>query len=125
MEKRKRGGSAEGGGKYLAVLVTAPDAAAATAIGTALVEERLAACANLVPGLVSIFRWEGKVHGDPEVLLVIKTRASLFPALEARVRALHPYKVPEIVALPVVRGSGPYLKWLEEETEGRRKKGGK
>jgi periplasmic divalent cation tolerance protein len=105
-------------GEFIVVLVTAPDAEKAQGIATALVEERLAACANLVPGLISIYRWEGKVHRDPEVLVVIKTRAELFPRLEARVRALHPYKVPEIVALPILRGSEPYLRWLAEETAG-------
>jgi len=109
-------GKPEDPGTFLVVFATAPDADTASTIGAALVEERLAACANLVPGLTSIYRWEGRVHKDPEVLLLIKTRAELFPALEARVRAMHPYKVPEIVALRIDAGSAPYLRWIGEET---------
>jgi periplasmic divalent cation tolerance protein len=109
-------GKPEDAGAFLVVFVTAPDAETASAIGTALVEERLAACANLVPGLTSIYRWEGRIHKDSEVLMLIKTRAEHFPALEARVRAMHPYKVPEIVALRIDSGSAPYLRWIGEET---------
>lgn len=99
------------------MLVTAGSAESAEAIASGLVGERLAACANVVPGLRSIYRWEGKVVAEGEWLLVIKSRRSLFAVLEARVRALHPYRVPEIVALDVVKGSAPYLDWLFAETE--------
>jgi periplasmic divalent cation tolerance protein len=94
------------------VLVTAPDAEVGARIGRALVEEGLAACASLVPGVRSIYRFEGAVHDDAEVLLILKTRAALSAALAARVRALHPYQVPEVLALEVAGGSEPYLDWV-------------
>jgi periplasmic divalent cation tolerance protein len=101
------------------VLVTAPDLEVAARIARALVEEGLAACANLVPGVRSIYRWQGAVQDDAEVLLVLKTRASLGPALAARVRALHPYELPEVVALAVAGGSEPYLDWVRSAAEAR------
>ena len=94
------------------VLVTAPDTETAARIARALVEERLIACANLVPGIRSIYRWEGKIADEAEVLLVLKTRASACSAVAARVKALHPYALPEVVALPVVDGSEAYLDWV-------------
>lgn len=100
--------------EHAVVLMTAPDAAAAERIARALVDERLAACVNILPGVRSVYRWEGKVEESSEVLLVAKTRASLFGKVEARVRALHPYDVPEIVALPLTDGSRPYLSWLDQ-----------
>lgn len=99
------------------VLVTAPDLAVGARLGRSLVEEGLAACANLVPGVRSIYRWQGEIHDDPEVLLIVKTRASLVEALAARVRALHPYELPEVLALPVAGGSAAYLAWLREAAE--------
>jgi periplasmic divalent cation tolerance protein len=101
------------------VLVTAPDAEVGARIGRALVEEGLVACANLVPGVRSIYRWEGAVHDDAEVLLILKTRAALSDALAARVRALHPYELPEVLALPVAGGSEPYLDWVRSAAEVR------
>ena len=98
------------------VFVTAPDAETAAKIARALVEERLIACANIVPGVRLIYRWEGKVADDAEVLLVLKTRASRCEALAARVKALHPYALPEVVALPVVDGSQAYLDWVLAES---------
>ena len=94
------------------VLVTAPDPAVGARIGRSLVEEGLAACANLVPGVRSIYRWQGELRDDAEVLLIVKTRASLVDALASRVRALHPYELPEVLALPVAGGSAPYLDWV-------------
>jgi len=99
------------------VLVTAPDAETAARIARALVEERLIACANLVPGIRSIYRWQGQVADEPEVLLVLKTRESACSAVAARVKALHPYALPEVVALPVVAGSEAYLDWVLAESE--------
>lgn len=107
--------SAAGGDAVQVVLVTAPDAETGAALGRALVAERLVACVNLVPGVRSIYRWEGRVEEDGEVLLVIKTRADRLAALRERVVALHPYDVPEVVALPVVGGSPAYLDWVREE----------
>ena len=98
------------------VLVTAPDPGTAAALARTLVEERLAACANLVPGVRSIYRWEGEVQDDAEVLLVLKTRAARCDALAARVRDLHPYDLPEVVVLPVGGGSRGYLEWVIAES---------
>jgi periplasmic divalent cation tolerance protein len=100
----------------IVVLVTAPSAEDAAKIARALVEERLAACANIVGDVRSIYRWEGKVEDDSEALMVIKTREELFDKLEKRVKELHSYSVPEVIALPIAKGSPEYLKWLEEET---------
>jgi periplasmic divalent cation tolerance protein len=97
------------------VLVTAPDRDAAGRIARALVEERLAACVNAVPGVRSTYRWQGAVQEDDEVLLVIKTRADRVAALADRVRALHPYDLPEVLALPAAGGSADYLGWVARE----------
>ncbi|AEB11764.1 divalent-cation tolerance protein CutA [Marinithermus hydrothermalis] len=102
----------------LVVLVTVPNEETAKTLARTLVEERLAACVNIVPGLTSVYRWEGKVVEDAELLLVIKTTEARFAALEARVRALHPYTVPEVIALPIQAGARPYLEWLAAETQG-------
>lgn len=96
----------------IVVLVTAPSADGAAKIARTLVEEHLAACVNIVPGIRSIYRWEGRVADDPEWLLVIKTGRRCFAELEARVLALHPYSVPEVIAVEIVEGSKPYLDWL-------------
>jgi periplasmic divalent cation tolerance protein len=80
------------------------------------VEARLAACVSIVPGLRSVYRWQGQVETAAESLLVIKTRGSHYPALEALIKAHHPYELPEIVAVPVTLGSEPYLEWIVRET---------
>jgi periplasmic divalent cation tolerance protein len=95
---------------------TAPDEAVALRIARALVEERLAACANLVPGVRSIYRFRGVVEDEREVLLVIKTCADRIEALAERLRALHPYEVPELVVVPTAGGLAPYLDWVRAET---------
>ena len=97
------------------VLMTAPDLDVARELGRRLVEERLAACANIVPGLISIFHWDGEVQNQSEVLLVLKTTESAVGALVERAASLHPYDVPEVLALPVVEGYGPYLDWVRSE----------
>src|SRR4030043_1126376 len=89
----------------------------AVEIAHALVEERLAACVNLISPVRSIYRWEGKIWDEREWMLIIKTQKRRFEELEKRVKSLHSYSVPEIVALPIVEGFAPYLKWLEENTE--------
>ena len=98
------------------VLVTAPDAETAAEVARSLVGERLAACVNVVPGVRSIYRWEGSVEEAAEVLLVIKTRADRCAALASRVRDLHPYDVPEVLELPAVGGSQAYLDWVRTES---------
>lgn len=96
------------------VLMTAPDRACAERLARALVEESLAACVNLVPQIRSIYRWQGKIETSDEVLLVAKTRADRVGDLIARVTALHPYDVPEVIAWPVAQGNAAYLKWVLE-----------
>jgi periplasmic divalent cation tolerance protein len=101
------------------VLVTAPSLEKAAEIGRVLVEEHLAACANLVPGLHSIYRWEGRVQEDePEVLMLLKTSIEKFEALRARVVALHPYQCPEVLKLGVEAGHTPYLDWVRASVRG-------
>jgi periplasmic divalent cation tolerance protein len=86
-------------------------------MATTLVEERLAACVNLVPGLTSIYRWQNRLRREPECLLLIKTSAARFESLRTRLRALHPYDTPEIVALPITHGDSEYLQWLTENLQ--------
>jgi periplasmic divalent cation tolerance protein len=100
--------------KAFVVLTTTSDRATAERIAHALVEERLAACVNLVPGVRSIYRWKGAVEAADEVLCVIKTTAARLPRLKARLVALHPYDVPEVIALPIAAGHTPYLGWLAD-----------
>jgi periplasmic divalent cation tolerance protein len=98
------------------VFVTAGNEESAAAIGRALVEERLAACANLVGPIRSVYRWKDNIEQATEYLLIIKTRGSLYPALEKRVKELHPYEVPEIIAVKIESGSPQYLAWIHEST---------
>lgn len=102
---------------YRLVLCTCPDQETALAIGTRLVEQRLAACVNLVPGLTSIYRWEGSIQKEPEVLLLVKTRTGRFGELAESLRRLHPYDVPEIIAVPIDAGLPEYLNWITQCTQ--------
>jgi periplasmic divalent cation tolerance protein len=97
---------------HLVVLSTFPDAETAARVARTLVDERLAACVNLLPAVRSIYRWQGAISDDAESLAIIKTTADRYAALAARITALHPYQVPEIVALPLADGHPPYLAWL-------------
>ncbi|WP_166212398.1 divalent-cation tolerance protein CutA [Cognatiluteimonas telluris] len=99
-------------------LCTCPDAAAARRIADALVDERLAACVNVLPGLRSVYRWQGGIQCDDEVLLLIKTTRDRVDALGARLTALHPYELPELVAVEVAGGLAAYLSWIEESVAG-------
>lgn len=99
-------------GDALIVLSTVPDADTGARMGRVLVEERLAACVNVLPGLRSLYSWQGKVNDDAEALCVIKTRAALYPALRARIEALHPYEVPEIIGITPAAGNAAYLGWI-------------
>lgn len=96
--------------------VTCKDRRQAAAIARSLVKEKLAACVNVVPGVTSIYRWEGRVEEAREVLLVIKSRRALSKRLVARVRALHSYEVPEVVTIPIAAGNPAYLRWVREST---------
>jgi periplasmic divalent cation tolerance protein len=98
------------------VMVTAGSEEQAATIGRALVGERLAACVNIVGPIRSIYRWQGEVQNDSEYLMLIKTRASLVSKIERRVRELHSYEVPEVIALLISGGSKPYLDWLLDST---------
>ena len=99
------------------VLVTCGSEEEAVKIAHSLVEERLAACVNLISPVRSIYRWEGKIWDEREWILIIKTQKKRFEELEKKVKSLHSYSVPEIISLPVVEGASSYLKWLEEMTE--------
>jgi periplasmic divalent cation tolerance protein len=98
----------------LVCFCTCPDTASAGRIAAALVEERLAACVNLLPGLRSVYRWQGQVEVADEVLLLIKTRADAYPALQERLLALHPYELPELLAVEPAAGLPAYLAWVAE-----------
>ncbi|MHC5209994.1 MAG: divalent-cation tolerance protein CutA [Planctomycetota bacterium] len=102
--------------RCVTVYVTVPDASSAEALGRTVVDERLAACANVLPGLVSLYHWEGAVQREQEVALFLKTREALFDRLAARVSELHAYDVPCIVAWPIARGSPGYLDWVRAQT---------
>jgi periplasmic divalent cation tolerance protein len=104
--------------EFIVVLVTVGSEEEAEKIARNLVEGKLAACANIVSPIRSIYFWEGKVTDDREWLLLIKTRESLFPQVEKRVKELHSYQVPEVIALPILAGSQAYLRWVKESTEG-------
>jgi periplasmic divalent cation tolerance protein len=99
------------------VLSTVARAEDADAIARELVQRGLAACVNVVPGVVSIYRWKGRLEREEERLLLIKTRRARFAALREALVALHPYEVPEIVALPIEAGHPPYLAWIDEATQ--------
>jgi periplasmic divalent cation tolerance protein len=101
----------------IVVLVACGSEEEALKIAHSLVEERLAACVNLVSPVRSIYRWEGKIWDEKEWLLIIKTQRQRFEELEKKVKSLHSYSVPEIVSLPIVEGASSYLNWLKEMTK--------
>ena len=100
--------------KHFVVLSTAPDSAVADRLAETLVGEGCAACVSRLPGLRSTYRWQGRICDDAEVLLVIKTSAARLATLCARLEELHPYDVPEVIALPIVAGAERYLAWLSQ-----------
>lgn len=100
--------------QHLVVLVTCPTRVSARRIAQGLVQKRLAACVNIVPAIESLFFWEGRVDHAKEILLVIKTARHRFEALRKTILSLHPYQVPEIIALPIVVGHPPYLQWVRQ-----------
>jgi len=104
----------DAGSAHRVVLCTCPDEDVAGHIAAALVEEDLAACVNVLPRVLSIYRWQGSVERDTEALMIIKTTAGRYAALEKRVQALHPYELPEIIAVPIAAGLQGYLDWLEQ-----------
>ncbi|MEX5217280.1 MAG: divalent-cation tolerance protein CutA [Nitrospiraceae bacterium] len=104
-------------GENLVVLVTTASIEEAKAIAQTVVEERLAACASIIDRVESIFRWEGAVQSEQESLLIIKTTAARFQALQTRIKAIHSYSVPEIIAVPIQMAAESYLAWLNRETQ--------
>ncbi len=99
---------------FIIVLVTTKDKAEADKISQALLSEKIIACANIISAVASCFLWEGKIDRAEECLVIMKTRKDLFSELSARVKVLHSYEVPEVLALPVVDGSEEYLEWMRE-----------
>lgn len=102
----------------IVVYITAPNEDEAARIAKTIVQERLAACVNIVKGIRSIYNWQGKIEDDSEVLMIVKTQRHLFELLKRRVKELHSYTVPEIIALSVIEGSEDYLNWLKKATKG-------
>ncbi len=113
MEKQSR---VTAGGEAILVFITVPSREEAEKIARRVVEDRLAACVNIVPQVRSLFTWEGKLSQEDEVLLVVKSRRSRFPALAGTVKELHSYSVPEIIAIPVLEGTADYLQWIVDVT---------
>ena len=101
---------------YLLVLTTCPDRVTVARIATALLDEKLAACINEVPGIRSHYRWKGRVEHDDEVLMLVKTTVAAYGRAEALIREHHPYELPEVIAVPLAAGSEAYLRWITEST---------
>ena len=97
----------------IVILVTVKDKKEASKIGQGLLNAKLIACANIVGGIQSLFWWQGKIDSSKEVLLILKTKKILFKKIVSKVKALHSYQTPEIIALPIVDGSEDYLNWID------------
>jgi len=103
--------------QYIVVLITVPSKEVGRKVSEALLEKKLAACVNIVPAINSLYNWQGKPQDDEECLLLVKTRASIFEEqFVPAVRSVHPYEVPEIIALPIIMGLRSYLDWIKAET---------
>jgi len=100
----------------IVVFITAPNEDEAAKIATAVVEKGLAGCVTIIKNIRSIYKWEGKIEDEDEVFMIVKTRKELFKSLAGKVKELHSYSVPEIIALPIVEGSEDYLQWLQKVT---------
>jgi len=98
------------------ILNTCPDNETAESIATLLVDKALAACVNILPGIRSIYHWQGERHSDAEVLLLIKASASAYPAIETAIRENHPYQLPEIIAIRIDTGLPEYLAWIQQQS---------
>jgi periplasmic divalent cation tolerance protein len=103
---------------HLLVITNCPVSELAERLARTLVEQRLAACVNVLPPMRSLYRWQGEVESAEECLLLIKARRADYPALEARIRELHPYDVPEVIATPIVTGLAEYLNWIDAPDQG-------
>ena len=100
----------------LLVLCSCPDEAVAEKLAKTVIEDGLAACVNIVPGVRSIYKWEGKLEDQREVMLLLKTAETRFDGLQLMIKALHPYELPEIIAVPITRGNNAYLDWIAAST---------
>ncbi|MEI7997891.1 MAG: divalent-cation tolerance protein CutA [Candidatus Omnitrophota bacterium] len=100
--------------KYIVVLITAKDKVEARKIARALLKLKLVACVNIIDGVESLFRWKGKIDSSQEVMMVVKTKQKFFKKVVSKVKLLHGYQTPEIIALPIVAGCWDYLKWIDE-----------
>ena len=103
--------------QYIIVLVTAKDKKEASKIARGLLQAKLIACANILEGVQSLFWWQGKVDQAQEALIVLKTKRTLFKSVAVKVKSLHSYTTPEIIALPIIEGSKDYLKWIEDSVK--------
>lgn len=108
--------------EVLLVFTNAPDRATAERLAEALVTDRVAACVNLLSGCTSVYRWEGKLERADEIPMMIKTTRDAWPQLEGILRTLHPYQLPELIAVPVTAGLPDYLAWVIEETTSKKEK---
>jgi periplasmic divalent cation tolerance protein len=105
--------------EHLLVLCTCPDAATARTLAECLVEQRLAACVSLLPGVTSVYRWQEELHADHEVLLLAKTRRARYAAVQGALEKAHPYELPEIIAVPIEQGLEAYLAWIDAGVGGK------
>lgn len=102
---------------YIVVLCTVPDKEVALHIASTLVSQKIAACVNIVPGITSLYSWKGEICNDQELMLIIKAKKNNFSDLELAIKKMHPYEVPEIIALSVIDGANNYLQWIDEVTD--------
>ena len=107
------------GKDYCIVLSTCPDQASAEALATRLVESKLAACVNVVPGITSIYQWKGKTEKGQELLLVIKSKPDVFESVKNAILEQHPYELPEIISIPLLNGFSNYFSWIDENVDGK------
>ena len=102
---------------FILVITTVSSETEAKKLGQALIENKLAACVNILPSITSIFRWEGKISAETELIIIAKSHQKLFPMIKEMILSIHSYDVPEIISLPISSGSEEYLKWIEQELQ--------
>ncbi|MBP9855191.1 MAG: divalent-cation tolerance protein CutA [Candidatus Omnitrophica bacterium] len=105
---------------YIVIFITCKNKKEAENIADQLLKDKLIACANIISDIQSMYWWEGRVNSDQEVMMVIKTRKTLFSKIVKAVKAIHSYKVPEIIAMPIISGNKDYLNWIDDSTKGRK-----
>lgn len=116
MAVSKSGLTASPGCDYLTILCTVPDSVSAERIAARVINAKLAACVNIVPGIESVYEWQGKIERSQEILLIFKTHATCYIQLEQKLVELHPYDTPEVIALPIAQGLAEYLSWIGKST---------